>query len=67
MLMHTYTTRTYEGELPSRRYGTVAAIRKRFGHKVKIVDAPPVEVEVKDLCPFWPGFARKRFSPHGAE
>jgi hypothetical protein len=61
MLMHTYTTKTHQGELPSNRYGTIEAIRKRFGPKVKIVDALPLEVEPKDCCPYWPGFARKGY------
>jgi hypothetical protein len=67
-LMHTYTTNvTVEGDdLPSNRYGTIEAISQRFGLAVKIVDAPPVEVEPKDFCPNWPGFARKGFNPHGA-
>ena len=65
-LMYTYTTATtVEGDdLPSNRYGTIEAIRERFGDKVKIVDAPPVEVEPKDFCPYWPGFARQGFKPY---
>jgi hypothetical protein len=61
--MYTYHTRmTIEGDdLPSNRYGTIDAIRKRFGDKVRIIDAPPVEVEERDFCPDWPGFARRGF------
>ncbi len=53
-LMYTYTTNlTVEGDdLPSNRYGTIEAIRERFGDTVKIVDASPVEVEPKDFCPY---------------
>jgi hypothetical protein len=59
--MFTYSTMTAEGRLPSNRYGTVEAIRERFGYKVDIVDAPPVKVEEKDLCPYWPGFAKQGY------
>lgn len=62
-LMYTYTTETVAGELPSNRYGTIEAIRERFGDKVHIADAPPVELEPRDFCPYWPGFARKGFTP----
>jgi hypothetical protein len=61
--MFTYTTMTTSGELPSNRYGTLEAIRDRFKGGVDIVDAPPVEVELKDFCPYWPGFARQGFTP----
>jgi hypothetical protein len=52
-LMYTYRTPvTIEGDdLPSNRYGTLEAIRQRFGAGVMIVDAPPVEVEAEDFCP----------------
>jgi hypothetical protein len=63
MLMHTYSTETIEGELPSNRYGTLEAIRWRFGDKVNIADAAPIEVHLKDLCPYWAGFARTGFKP----
>ena len=64
-LMYTYNTKsTVEGDdMPSGRYGTLEAIRERFGDTVRIVDAPPVEVGPGDACPYWPGFARKGFSP----
>jgi hypothetical protein len=63
-LMYTYTAETIEGELPSNRYGTIDAIRERFGDKVKIVDAPPVDVGAQDRCPYWGvGFARQGFKP----
>jgi hypothetical protein len=63
--MYTYhTIATVEGDdLPSNRYGTLEAIRERFGDQVKIVDAPPVEVRPEDACPYWPGFARQGFRP----
>jgi hypothetical protein len=63
-LMYTYTTESIAGELASNRYGTLEAIRGRFGDKVDIADAPPVEVESKDFCPYWPGFARQGFNPY---
>jgi len=60
--MYTYTTSNLAGvDMPSNRYGTLEAIRERFGNGVDIVDAPPVEVEDKDACPYWPGFARQGF------
>jgi hypothetical protein len=61
--MFTYTTLTTSGLLPSNRYGMLQAIRERFGNTVDIVDAPPVEVEDKDMCPYWPGFAKQGFKP----
>jgi hypothetical protein len=65
-LMYTYNTAVTveDDDLPSNRYGTIKAIRARFGAKVQIVDAPPVEVEPKDFCPSWPGFARQGFKPY---
>jgi len=60
--MFTYTTMTAEGRLPSNRYGTLEAIRERFGSTVDIEDAPPVNVEEKDFCPYWPGFAKQGFT-----
>jgi hypothetical protein len=64
--MYTYKTDvTVEGDdLPSNRYGTIEAIRERFGETVTLVDAPPVQVDPKDFCPYWAGFARKGFSPY---
>lgn len=66
--MYTYhTISTIEGDdLPSGRYGTVEAIRARFGDSVRIIDAPPVEVDAADYCPYWEGFARKGFHPASA-
>jgi len=61
--MFTYSTMTAEGRLSSNRYGTLESIRERFGAAVDIEDAPPVAVEEKDLCPYWPGFARQGFKP----
>ncbi len=62
--MFTYTTSNVAGtDLPSNRWGTLEAIRERFGNGVDIVDAPPVNVEPKDFCPIWPGFARQGFRP----
>jgi hypothetical protein len=63
VLMYTYHTPvTVAGDdLPSGRYGTVEAIRGRFGNKICITDSPPVEVDAKDFCPDWPGFARRGF------
>lgn len=61
--MFTYSTMTTQGRLPSNRYGTLEAIRKRFGKTVEIEDAPPVNVEEKDYCPYWDGFARQGFKP----
>ena len=63
-LMFTYESETIEGRLPSNRYGTVEAIRKRFGDKVDIVDAPPVEVQPEDFCPYWDGFAKQGYKPY---
>jgi hypothetical protein len=63
MLMYTYSTETLEGELPSNRYGTIEAIRQRFGDGVNIVDAPPAEVDQGELCPHWAGFAKQGFKP----
>lgn len=64
-LMFTYETLTTSGMLPSGRYGTLEAIRERFGSNpdVKLVDAPPVAVEPRDFCREWPGFARRGFAP----
>ena len=62
-LMHTYSIETIEGELLSNRYGTVEAIRWRFGDMANIAEAPAVEVDPKDMCPHWAGFARKGFKP----
>jgi hypothetical protein len=62
--MFTYTSSSVAGDdLPSNRYGTLDAIRERFGNTVDIVDAPPVNVEPMDMCPYWPGFARQGFKP----
>ena len=61
--MYTYTTMTGSGRLPSNRYGTLEAIRERFEGNVDIVDAPPVEVQPKDFCPYWPGFAKQGYIP----
>ncbi len=61
--MFTYSTVTASGVLPSNRYGTLEAIRQRFGNTVDIVDAPPVNVEDKYMCPYWPGFAKQGFKP----
>jgi hypothetical protein len=63
--MYAYeTVATVEGDdLPSNRYGTREAIRERFRDLVKIVEAPPVEVDPKEFCLHWPGFARKGFKP----
>jgi hypothetical protein len=61
--MFTYTTLTASGALPSNRYGTLEAIRERFGNTVDIEDAPPVNVEETDMCPYWPGFAKQGFKP----
>ena len=63
MLMHTFNIETTEGKTPSNRYGTVDAIRWRFGDKARIADGPPVEVDRKDLCTLWAGFARSGFKP----
>ena len=66
VLMFTYETVTTSGVLPSGRYGTLEAIRERFGSNpdVRLVDAPPVAVEPKDFCPYWKGFARRGFTPN---
>ena len=62
--MFTYTTTGIGGdELRSNRYGTIEAIRARFGNAVDIVDAPPVEVSDADACPYWPGFAKQSYKP----
>jgi hypothetical protein len=62
--MYTYRTSNIAGlDMPSNWYGTVEAIRDRIRNGVDIVDAPPVEVEGKDLCPHRPGFSRKGFRP----
>jgi hypothetical protein len=62
-LMHTFSIETIKGKMPSNRYGTLEAIRWRFGDKVSIADGPPVEVDRKDLSPHWAGFARIGFKP----
>jgi hypothetical protein len=63
--MYTYKTLTTSGTLPSNRWGTLEAIKARFGNNpdVKIVDAPSVNVEAKDFCSIWPGFAKQGFRP----
>ena len=63
-IMFTYITSNINGDdQPSGRYGTINAIRQKFGSKVDIVDAPPVTVQPKDFCPYWPGFAKQGYKP----
>lgn len=65
MEMFTYETLTASGVLPSNRYGTLEAIKARFGSNpdVTISDVPPVNVEENDFDRDWPGFARRGFKP----
>ena len=59
-LVHTYTTATIEGELPSNRYGTIDAVRERFGDKVKIVDGAPGSGRTKRSLPLLAGLCPQR-------
>jgi hypothetical protein len=69
-LMYTYETIATVGgdRLPSNRWGTEETIYGKFGTaNVRINrDVAPVDVEPKDFCPNWPGFARVGFDPRSA-